>query len=148
MDGSGLYMRPMIDVSATYVNLDGYRERGAGGANLTVGGTDEWFVGITPAVEFGGEMRTASDTVIQPYLRGGVTFINQDSMSVDVNFAGAPAGVQPFTVNSELEDMYGVVEAGLHILTPEGFNFKLSYDGRFAEDSREHAGTLKVGKNF
>lgn len=140
-----LNVRPMVDFNATYIGLDGYTETGAGA--LTVADADEWFLSVTPTLEIAGEIRSGS-TILRPYVRGGVTFIDQDSISVQTNFAAAPAGVQPFTVNADLEDTFAVVEAGLHVLSESGFNLRFTYDGRYGEDSQEHAGSLKASKNF
>ncbi len=142
----GLNIRPMVDFSATYISLDGYTERGAGAANLMVADIDEWFLSVTPALEIAGEMRSGG-SILRPYIRAGVSFIDQDSLSVQSSFAGV-AGIQPFTVNSDLEDTFAVVEAGLHVLTESGFNLRFTYDGRYGEDSQEHAGSLKASKNF
>ncbi len=141
MDMGPWYLKPLVDLSATYVRLGGYTETGAGAANLNVSATRDWILAVSPGVELGFQAALADGTLLRPYIRGGVTFLDTDEVSVQTSFAAAP-GV-PFTVSGRVEDVYGDVEAGLHVLTTAGINVRLNYEGRFAEDSRQHAGSVK-----
>lgn len=142
------YVKPIVDVDATYLHLGGYTEKGAGAANLSVASSNEWLFGSTLSLEVGGEHKLANGSLIRPYIRGGVRFISEDEMDTTVNFAGAPAGLAPFQVNSKLEDVFGEVEAGLYIVSAHGINLHMMYEGRFSEDSEQHAGSIKAGINF
>ncbi len=142
------YVKPIVDIDATYLHLGSYKETGTGAANLRVASSDEWLFGSTLSLEVGGELKLNNGSLIRPYLRGGIRFISEDDMNTTVNFAGAPAGLAPFQVNSKLEDVFGEVEAGLHVLSSQGINLHMVYEGRFAKDSEQHSGSLKAGINF
>ena len=147
VDMGSVYLRPMVDLSATYINLGGYTETGSS-ANMAISETDTWMLSVAPSIELGGEFRTAGNTVVRPYVRAGATFLNTDELSVSANFANAPVGVTPFLITGKIEDVYADVEAGMHFLTDNGLNLRFTYDGRFAEHSQQHAGSVKVGVKY
>jgi hypothetical protein len=40
------------------------------------------------------------------------------------------------------------ISTGLDVISVDGLNVKLNYDGRFSDDSDMHAGGVKVGVRF
>jgi Autotransporter beta-domain len=143
-DMGSWYVKPMVDVGATYVDLDGYSETGAGAFNLRIASHSDWLFSVSPAIEIGGEIADGSGTLYRPFIRGGVTVFDKDDMTTSANFAGAPVGVAGFTVKSELDNVFGEVAAGVQVLTSSGVNMKLEYEGRFGEHTTQNAGTIKV----
>lgn len=148
MDHGDWYLKPIVDVDATYLHLSSYTETGAGAANLTVNSSSEWIFGSTLSLELGGEHKLENGSLLRPYVRAGVRFISEDDMDTTVNFAGATAGLTAFQVNSELENVFGEFEAGMYFVSPQGFNLQVKYEGRYAEDSEQHAGSLKAALPF
>lgn len=138
------YWKPMIDLAATYIDLGGYTETGAGAANLRIASSDEWLFSVMPGLEIGGQTRTADGTLLRPYARAGVIIFDDNKTGVTANFASAPAGVGPFDVTGEFDQVAADVEAGLYVLMTSGVNFKLNYEGRYGEDSQQHGGSVKV----
>lgn len=142
MDMGSWYAKPLVDFAATHVRLGGYTETGAGAANLIVASSRDWILAVSPGIEFGMQTALADGTALRPYIRAGATFLDTDEVSVETSFAAAP-GV-PFTVKGRVENVYGDVEAGVHVLTTSGINVRLDYEGRFADNSRQHAGSVKL----
>jgi uncharacterized protein YhjY with autotransporter beta-barrel domain len=138
------YWKPMIDLAATYIDLGGYTETGAGAANLRIASSDEWLFSVMPGLEIGGQTRTADGTILRPYARAGIIIFDDNKTGVTANFASAPAGVGPFDVTGEFDQVAADVEAGLYVLMTSGVNFKLNYEGRYGEDSQQHGGSVKV----
>jgi outer membrane autotransporter protein len=138
------YWKPMIDLAATYVGMEGYTERGAGAANLRVASSDEWLLSVMPGMEVGGEVRSADGMIWRPYARAGVIVFDDNETSVTANFASAPAGLIPFEVSGEFDQVQADVEAGVIVLTTSGINMKLNYEGRYGENSQQHGGGLKI----
>jgi hypothetical protein len=139
------YMRPQIDAGITYVELNDFRERGAGGANLDVKGHDETYVSVQPAVEIGQEIKRRDGTLVRPYAKLGIThFISGTTPEISAVFQGAPAGVAPFTVKGDIDETFADVSLGLDILKEDGINLRLSYMGQFSEDMKHHGLGLKV----
>ncbi|MEQ1670855.1 MAG: autotransporter domain-containing protein, partial [Hyphomicrobium sp.] len=142
------YVKPLVDVGATYIDQQGYTESGAGAFNLKVASSSDWLFSVSPAIEIGGEIAGASGTLFRPYIRGGVTVFDKDNISFSANFAGAPVGVSGFTVASELDNVFADVAAGVQVLTTSGVNLRFEYDGRFGEHTKQNAGTVKVTMPF
>jgi hypothetical protein len=139
------YAKPLIDMGVSYVHLGGYTERDAGNFNLKVSSADKTIFSIMPGLEVGGQIRDGSGTIWRPYARAGVTFFSSDSMSVAVNFANAPVGINAFNVQSKLDTVFADVEAGTHVLMMNGLSLRLNYEGRYGENTRQHGGTIKLG---
>lgn len=119
---------------------------GAGAANLGVEGDDTWMLSASPALEIGGQIR-AGILVLRPFARiGAATFFHDAAYETNASFIAAPG--QTFTIESEFDKAYLDVVAGVDVLTLEGLNVKLTYDGRFSEHSDAHAGRIKASVPF
>lgn len=138
------YVKPLVDVGASYIHLGGYTETGAGGFNLTVAAADKWLFSVMPGLEIGGEMRDGGGTIWRPYIRAGVTLYNDDGLSINARFADAAAAASGFNVATQLDTVYADIDTGMHVLTASGLNLRFNYEGRFGETTRQHAGTVKL----
>lgn len=138
------YWKPLIDLAATYINFDGYTETGAGAANLRVSSVSDWLFSVMPGLEIGGQARSADGTLYRPYARAGVIVYDHDDINVTTTFDSSPAGVTPFIVHGNFDQVAADVEAGLIVLLTSGVNVKLNYEGRYSEDTTQHGGSLKV----
>jgi outer membrane autotransporter protein len=101
-DFGGWYLKPLVDLDATRLNLDGTNEHGAGGASLLVNGNDQTYLSASPALELGTQFAMANGTVIRPYVRGGATIFDETDFTLKVSFAGTPKGVAPSVLLLEL----------------------------------------------
>jgi hypothetical protein len=143
------YLRPQIDAGITYVDLDDFSERGAGGASLDVEGHDETYVSLQPAVEIGRELKRRDGTLVRPFAKVGVThFFSGTTPEISAVFQGAPAGVSPFTVKGDIDDTFADVSLGLDVLKEDGINFRLNYMGQFSGDMKNHGLGFKVAVPF
>ncbi|MBL4759181.1 MAG: hypothetical protein JKY32_16625, partial [Rhizobiales bacterium] len=142
------YIRPMIDLSANYIHTGSLTETGAGALGLNLASTGEWIFAATPAIEFGADIQQASGTTIRPFLRAGVTFLGSDQASVATSFIGAPAGVTPFRVTSNYDNVFAVIETGVTIINNDGLDLKLNYSGNFGENTQTHAGGFKLSFDY
>ena len=68
-------------------------------------------------------------------------------MQVQTSFIADPTGGST-TWDANFEKFYGEIEAGLSVLTQQDLNLKLSYEGRYGEHTRSHAGHLKFSVKF
>ncbi len=128
------YVKPMVDLNATHIGTESFTEHGADGANLTVQGDGYWVLAASPAIEIGTEI-TSKGIIYRPYVRAGGTFLNDATFDVTASFAELPG--QVFTSSQEFADKYVDISAGVDILTADGVDLKLTYDGRFASESSE-----------
>ena len=116
-------------------------------ASLHVAGNNDWVLSTTGAVEFGANFES-DDGTMRPYVRAGITAVNDAEFTLTSSFLAAPAGVTPFTIASQFDNAYLDVAAGLDVLTVNGLEIKLNYDGRFSDNSEMHGGSLKASAKF
>jgi hypothetical protein len=147
-DQGGWYMKPFVDFDAIYLDYGGFSEHGGGAANLAVHGNSDWVLSARPAIEIGSEIAAGNGAVVRPYLRVGGLFFDNADFAATSDFLSAPAGVSSFTVTSKFDQSYFNVGAGLDVLTLDGMDVKLNYEGLFSGDSDVNSGGLKVGVKF
>ena len=139
------YLKPLVDLNVTYVDMDGFTERG-GAAALRFSSADETVFSATPALEVGTQM-AFGQTLVRPYVRGGVSFYTDDDFPLRASFAGA-SGVSPFTTTGEIDDVVGNVSAGVTLLGLGKGTLTLNYDGRFGDDLEDHSAAAKASWKF
>jgi uncharacterized protein YhjY with autotransporter beta-barrel domain len=143
------YVRPVVDLGATWVRLDGFQESGAGGAGLDVQAQTETYTSIQPAVEFGGELALANGVLVRPFaLLGATHYFSGTNPRITARFQGAPAGVAPFTVTGEMDENYFDAAAGVDLLSKDGKDLRLVYTGQFGSNTQTNAIALKLSIPF
>lgn len=139
----GFYVTPMIDAGVNYLRFDGFKEHGAGALDLDVQSTDAWVLAATPAVEIGATIVSGNQT-FRPYVRAGVMFLSEDSISARATLAGAPAGTDPFTIRSEFADVLAEFGAGITMFSDDGLTLRLNYEGKAGEETNIHGLDAKL----
>jgi len=140
------YAKPLVDLNVTYVDMDGFTERG-GAAALTFAGVDETVFSATPALEIGTQMALSGGTLLRPFVRGGVSFYSDGDFPLVAGFAAAP-GVAPFATTGEIDDVVANISAGLTVLGTGRGTLTLSYDGAFGDELEAHSGAAKASWRF
>jgi uncharacterized protein with beta-barrel porin domain len=141
-------LKPQVDLDATRLDLDGTKERGAGGASLVVNGDDQTYLSASPALELGTQFAMANGTLIRPYVRGGATIFDETDFTLTASFAGTPKGVAPFRIRTGIDDVVANVSAGVEVLGVRSASVKLFYDGRFGDTIQENAVGAKAAVPF
>ncbi len=148
MDRGSWYAKPFVDVNVTHVDRESVQETGGGAANLNVSGSDETYFSVTPALELGATIDQGYGRAIRPYVRAGVTFYSDTDQSLLASFVGAPAGVGAFQTNSEFDDVYADLEAGLTLFNGQDSTVSAGYEGRFGDDVQSHGIFVKGTRTF
>lgn len=143
-----LYFKPMVDAAVTRLELGDFSETSAGAANLVVSGEDTTVFSVSPALEIGTEWWWANGTLVRPFLRGGVTWFSDDDVTVTASFAGSPAGVSPFTIRSQVDQVQADVAAGVEMINSEDSALRLTYDGKLGDTTQIHSVALKGSVKF
>ena len=143
-----LYFKPMLDAAATRLALGGFTESGGGAANLVVQASQQTVYTLAPTLEVGTEWWLANGTLVRPFLRGGAVWYEGGDLALSAGFLGAPAGVAPFTILTDMDDVMGVVGAGLDMINARDAALRLSYDGQLGETTQIHAIALKGSARF
>ncbi|WP_438857496.1 autotransporter outer membrane beta-barrel domain-containing protein [Achromobacter spanius] len=139
-----MYVKPYLDFDASYTRMPGYQESGSNPLALSVDGSDQFILGLSPMIEFGGRAELPDGAILRPFLYAGVSFLSKNDWTSSARLRGAPAGTGSFDTTLPIDDVVGKVGAGLHVMRAGGVDFRLQYDGQFSEHVRSHSGTLKV----
>lgn len=144
----GAYAKPLLDLGLGWVHAKGFSESGAGGANLAMEATDHVVGSIQPAIELGGEVVLGRHTLARPHLRVGATRYLNTSLEAVGRMQGAPPGVVPFTVRSDIDRTYIDVDAGIDVLSKDGRVLSIFGSYRASDQSHEGGFGLKLAIPF
>lgn len=142
------YLRPSLDLNASYISMDGYTETGAGDFNLNVAGVDGWSYAATPMMEVGTRIDFANGATLRPFLGVGATFASGNDWVETSRFSSAPASAGDFSSRVENPDVLGVVRAGLEVMALGNFDATLQYNGAFGDDLSANSGAFKLSWRF
>ena len=149
IDRGAWYLKPLVDLNATRINLNGFSEQGAGGADLNVSGSGSTVFTASPAVEVGTQTGLQNGALVRPFARLGVSAYSNTNFAVTASFAGAPAGVAPFSVATGIDAVTADVAAGADLFLPDSrWALKLAYNARYGARVRDQGVSLKANLRF
>jgi uncharacterized protein with beta-barrel porin domain len=143
-----LYYKPILDLGLTHLELGGFTESGGGGAALTVAGGGQTVFSLAPTLEVGSEWWMSNGTLIRPLIRGGAIWYDGADFALTAAFAGAPLGVSPFTINTDIDEVMGLVGAGVEVINGGDTVLRFSYDGQLGETTQIHTVGIKGSARF
>ncbi|WP_055048792.1 autotransporter outer membrane beta-barrel domain-containing protein [Devosia sp. A16] len=142
------YVRPMVDVGVTQVSVDDFAETG-GPVALEIEGHDETYVTVAPSVELGGEMELGDDAILRSFIRvGALDVVLGTSPQISAGFAGAPDGVDPFTITGDLDQALYDVTLGFDVISDNGATFRLTGDAKVGDTVKSYGGSMKISAPF
>ncbi|MGB6102735.1 MAG: autotransporter outer membrane beta-barrel domain-containing protein [Pusillimonas sp.] len=142
------YIKPFVDLDVIHTRMSSFDERGAGPLNLHVEGVSKWSAIISPGVEVGGRFDLDNGYTVRPYASIGVSLSSTDKWDTRARFANAPAGTDPFRSTLETGRVFGQVSGGVQVLSKNGMDIRLQYDGLLSNQVRSHSGSLKASWQF
>ena len=141
------YLKPMVEASRLKVDTDGFSESGAGALSLVIPKQNQQYTRVSAKVESGGEFASGG-VGIRPYARAGVSYLaggNTDLFAAA--FAGAPAGVQGFSVSPGLDRTTFDAEAGIALVGRIG-SARFSWSGQYGDRTHSQTIALRFTKSF
>lgn len=148
----GLYLKPSIDANLTYLSLGGFTESGASGLGLSVNGQSETVFSLSPMVEAGTEFWLGNGTLVRPLLRGGLMWYDNADLALTASFADAPlladGSVGGFTIHTQIDEVMGLVGAGLDVISGTDAVMRFSYDAQLGSTTQIHAIGIKGSAKF
>jgi uncharacterized protein with beta-barrel porin domain len=90
----------------------------------------------------------ANGGVARPYIRGGVTWLDNSTIDTTAGFAGAPIGTTPFTITTSIDHVVANAGAGVDLIDTNGMVLDLQYDGQSGEQTTQHGGAIKLSVPF
>ena len=85
--------------------------------------------------------------MVRPFIRGGATWVDNDTFITSASFADA-GGVGGFTITSSIDKVVAELAAGMDWIASDGMVLRLQYEGRFGEDTEQHGGNIKLSVPF
>ena len=144
----GFYLRPSLDLDASWIGLGGYDESGAGDFDLSVDDSDSWVLSATPAVEIGTRIDLADGTVLRPFANAGARLVSGNDWTVDASFRNAPDGAGGFESHVDNPDAIATFGAGITVMTKGNLDLTAQYQGAFADGYTAQSGALKATWRF
>lgn len=90
------------------------------------------------------EVRRDNGMTMRSYLRGGVSLATEDRWQQDARFASAPVSAGDFTTTLPMDDVSGLITAGLQLQINENASVFLQYEGEYSEDVTGNGGGAGV----
>jgi uncharacterized protein with beta-barrel porin domain len=143
-----LYLKPSVDSTLTYLDLGGFNESGGNGAALSAAGQGQTVFSVAPMVESGTEFWLGNGTLVRPLIRGGAIWYDNADFALDASFSEAPAGVSPFTIRTDMDEVMGLVGAGIDVISGTDAVLRFSYDAQLGETTQIHAVGVKGSARF
>ncbi len=143
-----LYFKPSIDAGLTHLDLGGFTESGGNGAALTAAGQGQTVFSVAPMVEGGTEFWLGNGTLVRPLVRGGAIWYDNADFALAASFAEAPAGVSPFTIHTDMDEVMGLVGAGIDVISGTDAVLRFSYDAQLGDTTQIHAVGVKGSARF
>lgn len=141
---NNVYVKPYVDLDASYTRMPAYTESGSNPLALSVEGSDQFILGLSPVIELGGRAQLHNGATLRPYMYAGVSLLSKNNWVSRAQLRGAPASSASFNTSLPFDDVIGRVGAGLELTHKSGVDFRLQYDGQFSAHVRSHSVTLKA----
>ncbi|WP_462328835.1 hypothetical protein [Thiohalocapsa halophila] len=145
VEQGGWSFEPRLDLGVDHLSMDAFDESGHSDFRLGVGSDGGIYVHLQPALDIAGEIDTAEGMLIRPTLSLAITqFLGGARPSVTARFAGAPAGIAPFTAGTDLDKTRLDLAAGLEVLARRNLTLAAEVFGSLSDNSESYGGGLKV----
>jgi hypothetical protein len=142
------YVRPYGDLDVIYSNTPGFQESGPTGLGLNVRSFSKTSVVISPMVEFGGRFNSKEGLIVRPYAAVGVSFLPNNTRTVDASFIGALPGDGTFQTFIKSPTVLGDVDLGLQLYRAGGFEVKAEYALKAGSAYVSQTGSLRTAYHF
>jgi len=149
----GLYIKPSLDATLTYLSLGSFTESSATGLGLAVDGQDQTVFQLAPTLEAGTEFWLGNGTLVRPLIRGGAIWYANPDMTLTAAFADAPllsdgSSVGGFTILTKMDEVMGIVGAGLDVISGTDAVMRFSYDAQLGSTTQIHSVGIKGSAKF
>lgn len=145
----GWYLRPRLDLELRYFNRPAFQESGGSGLAMGFGGESTIRPAIAPALEVGGRIDMAQDTILRPYLVAGATVLPDSNSSIQTWFVSGPlAGQGAFQATVAAPTLLATLEAGLQVYRAHGFEAKAAYGLSAGTSYLNQSATLRFAWHF
>jgi len=130
------------------VSVADFAETG-GPVALEIEGHDETYVTVAPSIELGGQMDLGEEAILRSFIRvGALDVVLGTDPQISAGFAGAPDGVDPFTITGDLDQALFDVTLGFDVISDNGAAFRLTGDAKVGDTIKSYGGSMKISAPF
>jgi outer membrane autotransporter protein len=140
----GFTFQPSLNLGSSRLWRDSMQERGAAAQSTVIFSGAENNLWVEPALGLRYASNLASGASLRSFVRlGYLQYLSGTSTEVLAGLSGAPAGVAPMHIGSDLDRDRVIGEAGLQWQAAGGFTLGLSYSRQESELREGGAGSLR-----
>ncbi len=141
------YLKPILDLHATYLHANSYTEHGAAPFNLAVDSESGVTVSGAAMMEIGGKIELPKAT-LRPFASFGVGVMGDSGWAATAHFAEAGMPTAGFRASTPLPDRVGKVSVGADLYKSDNWEFKLQYNGDFGDGYVSNTGVARLSYRF
>jgi hypothetical protein len=140
----GFALEPSLNLGSSLLYRSSMTEEGAEALNATIENGSEFHLWLEPALGARYTASFANGGALRTFLRAGyLQYLSGTSTTVLAGLEGAPAGVDPMRISSDLDRAHWIAEAGLQWTGAAGVTFGFSYSHRESELREGGAGSVR-----
>jgi hypothetical protein len=99
-------------------------------------------------VEFGGRLALQEGIIVRPYAAIGVSFLPNNTRTVNASFVGAQPGDGTFQTFINSPNVLGDVDVGVQLYRAGGFEVKAEYALKAGNPYVSQTGSLRAAYHF
>ncbi len=143
-----LFLMPLLDLDMSWIHDFGYEETGGGAFNIKVEEDNHFLFDLHPHIRFGTAFKSEeANATIRPYMDAGVRFgLNDNTLTQSFTSSAISNATQKMTIDRD--DMQATLGAGFQAFIGDSLEAKVEYEGRFSDEGRGHAVSMKLGWSF
>ena len=141
------YLKPQIDLNATYIHTTDFAEAGSAAALFGMGGDQAVFSAV-PSLEIGGQTELDDGSIFRPFLRGGAVVYSDTNVKMQGGFVGDASNTGSFTVTSSADSLLWNLSAGIDLLRPQGQTIRAYYNQTLGATTNAKSAGFKLSFNY
>ncbi len=138
-DQGSWYAKPLVDLRLTETQFGGAYS----GGGVRVLASDGTQFSVSPGLELGTQFRFDTISVWRPFVRAGVTWIDDPTFVTKTDIGGSV-----FNTVSTSDDVLFDFSAGVDVINKEGAAMRFEYDGSFGSNTTQNSVALKGSVPF
>lgn len=142
------YLKPSLDLHATYVGSNAYSERGAAPFDLAVDSRRALALSATAAIEIGTAIDLGSHGTLRPYASAGLTLTRADDWEARTRFASLSNLPASFKATSPVPGTLARLTIGADLIGNGNWDAKLQYIADIGSSYQSHTGMAKFSYRF
>jgi hypothetical protein len=141
----GLTVSPALDVGVTTLHGSSMNESGADAQSAVLFADSQAHAWLEPSIALGWAKGLANSKLLRAYARfSALQYMTSADTRLYAGLQGAPEGVEPMRIDSDLSGAHFVGEAGVELIAFDRFTVGLSYSMERSKIRTSDVGSLRM----